>query len=224
MQLKQATKFDDYNALIDDYMARHSDVEPDFLAAVARETHLQTINPRMMSGHFQGRILKMLVRMAQPMRLLEIGTFTGYSALCMAEGLPVGGHIDTIEIDDELEAFIRQNFVQSPYNESITLHIGDARQVVPQIEGTFDFVFIDADKREYRDYYELVLPRVRCGGFILADNTLWDGKVLIENPPSGDHQTIAVKQFNDFIAADPRIEKVILPLRDGLTLIRKKES
>ena len=224
MQLKQATKFDDYNALIDDYMARHSDVEPDFLAAVARETHLQTINPRMMSGHFQGRILKMLVRMAQPMRLLEIGTFTGYSALCMAEGLPVGGHIDTIEIDDELEAFIRQNFAQSPYNESITLHIGDARQVVPQIEGTFDFVFIDADKREYRDYYELVLPRVRCGGFILADNTLWDGKVLIENPPSGDHQTIAVKQFNDFIAADPRIEKVILPLRDGLTLIRKKES
>ena len=140
----------------------------------------------------------------------------------MAEGLPVGGHIDTIEIDDELEAFIRQNFVQSPYNELITLHIGDARQVVPQIEGTFDFVFIDADKREYRDYYELVLPRVRCGGFILADNTLWDGKVLIENPPSGDHQTIAVKQFNDFIAADPRIEKVILPLRDGLTLIRKK--
>lgn len=223
MQLKQATKFDDYNALIDDYMARHSDAEPDFLAAVARETHLQSINPRMMSGHFQGRILKMLVRMAQPMRLLEIGTFTGYSALCMAEGLPVGGHIDTIEIDDELEAFIRQNFVQSPYNELITLHIGDARQVVPQIDGTFDFVFIDADKREYRDYYELVLPRVRCGGFILADNTLWDGKVLIENPPSGDHQTIAVKQFNDFIAADPRIEKVILPLRDGLTLIRKKE-
>lgn len=222
MQLKQATKFDDYNALIDDYMARYSDAEPDFLAAVARETHLQTINPRMMSGHFQGRILKMLVRMAQPMRLLEIGTFTGYSALCMAEGLPVGGHIDTIEIDDELEAFIRQNFAQSPYNESITLHIGDARQVVPQIDGTFDFVFIDADKREYRDYYELVLPRVRCGGFILADNTLWDGKVLIENPPSGDHQTIAVKQFNDFIAADPRIEKVILPLRDGLTLIRKK--
>lgn len=192
------------------------------MAAVARETHLQTINPRMMSGHFQGCILKMLVRMAQPMRLLEIGTFTGYSALCMAEGLPIGGHIDTIEIDDELEAFIRQNFAQSPYNESITLHIGDARQVVPQIDGTFDFVFIDADKREYRDYYELVLPRVRCGGFILADNTLWDGKVLIENPPSGDHQTIAVKQFNDFIAADPRIEKVILPLRDGLTLIRKK--
>ncbi len=223
MQLKQATQFDDYNALIDDYMARHSDAEPEFLAAVNRETHLRTINPRMMSGHFQGRILKMLVRMAQPQRILEIGTFTGYSALCMAEGLTAASaHIDTIEIDDELEDFIRQNFAQSPYNEQITLHVGDARTVIPTLTGELDFVFIDADKREYLDYYELVLPRVRKGGFILADNTLWDGKVLIENPPSGDHQTIAVKQFNDFIANDQRIEKVILPLRDGLTLIRKK--
>ncbi len=223
MQLKQATQFDDYNALIDDYMARHSDAEPEFLAAVNRETHLRTINPRMMSGHFQGRILKMLVRMAQPQRILEIGTFTGYSALCMAEGLTAASaHIDTIEIDDELEDFIRQNFAQSPYNEQITLHVGDARTVIPTLTGELDFVFIDADKREYIDYYELVLPRVRKGGFILADNTLWDGKVLIENPPSGDHQTIAVKQFNDFIANDQRIEKVILPLRDGLTLMRKK--
>ncbi len=223
MQLKQATQFDDYNALIDDYMARHSDAEPEFLAAVNRETHLRTINPRMMSGHFQGRILKMLVRMAKPQRILEIGTFTGYSALCMAEGLTAASaHIDTIEIDDELEDFIRQNFAQSPYNEQITLHVGDARTVIPTLTGELDFVFIDADKREYLDYYELVLPRVRKGGFILADNTLWDGKVLIENPPSGDHQTIAVKQFNDFIANDQRIEKVILPLRDGLTLIRKK--
>jgi caffeoyl-CoA O-methyltransferase len=222
MQLKQATQFDDYNALIDDYMARHSDSEPDFLAAVNRETHLRTINPRMMSGHFQGRILKMLVRMAQPQRILEIGTFTGYSALCMAEGLTTSStHIDTIEIDDELEDFIRQNFAQSPYNEQITLHIGDARKIIPTLAGEFDFVFIDADKREYLDYYELVLPRVRKGGFILADNTLWDGKVLIENPPTGDHQTIAVKQFNDFIANDQRIEKVILPLRDGLTIMRK---
>ena len=222
MQLKQATQFDDYNALIDDYMAHHSDAEPDFLAAVNRETHLRTINPRMMSGHFQGRILKMLVRMAQPQRILEIGTFTGYSALCMAEGLTAANaHIDTIEIDDELEDFIRQNFAQSSYNEQITLHIGDARKIIPTLTEEFDFVFIDADKREYLDYYELVLPRVRKGGFILADNTLWDGKVLIENPPTGDHQTIAVKQFNDFIASDQRIEKVILPLRDGLTIMRK---
>lgn len=222
MQLKQAAKFDDYNALIDDYMARHSDAEPDSLAAVGRETHLQTINPRMMSGHFQGRILKMLVRMARPLRVLEIGTFTGYSALCMAEGLPCGGRIDTVEIDDELEDFIRRNFSESPYNGSITLHIGDARQVVPRLDGAFDFVFIDADKREYGDYYELVLPRVRRGGFILADNTLWDGKVLDENPPSGDHQTIAIKRFNDLVARDGRVEKVILPLRDGLTVMMKK--
>lgn len=222
MQLKQATKFDDYDALIDEYMVQHSDAEPDFLAAVNRETHLLTINPRMMSGHFQGRILKMLVRMVQPARLLEIGTFTGYSALCMAEGLPDGGHIDTIEIDDELETLIHRNFSESPYNAAITLHVGDARQIVPMLDTVFDFVFIDADKREYIDYYELVLPKVRQGGFILADNTLWDGKVLIENPPSGDHQTLAIKQFNEFVAHDERVEKVILPLRDGLTVMMKR--
>ncbi len=222
MQLKQATQFDDYNTLIDNYMASHSDVEPDFLAALDRETHVRTINPRMLSGHFAGRILKMLVRMARPQRVLEIGTFTGYSALCLAEGLPENGHVDTIEIDDEMEDFIRQNFEKSPYNERVTLHVGDAKTIVPQLEGMFDFVFIDADKREYRNYFELVLPKVPKGGFILADNTLWDGKVLIENPPSGDHQTIEIKKFNDFIAHDERIEKVILPLRDGLTLMMKK--
>ena len=222
MQLKQATQFDDHDVLIDAYMATHSDAEPDWLAAIARETHVRTINPRMLSGHFAGRILKMLVRMARPQRVLEIGTFTGYSALCLAEGLPDGGHVDTIEIDDELEDFIRENFRQSPYNERITLHIGDALTLIPQLEGTFDFVFIDADKCAYRDYYELVLPKVSSGGFIVADNTLWDGKVLMSNPPTGDHQTIEIKKFNDFIAHDERIEKVILPLRDGLTLMMKK--
>ena len=222
MQLKQATQFDDHDVLIDAYMATHSDAEPDWLAAIARETHVRTINPRMLSGHFAGRILKMLVRMARPQRVLEIGTFTGYSALCLAEGLPDGGHVDTIEIDDELEDFIRENFRQSPYNERVTLHIGDALTLIPQLEGTFDFVFIDADKRAYRDYYELVLPKVPSGGFIVADNTLWDGKVLLPNPPTGDHQTIEIKKFNDFVAQDERVEKVILPLRDGLTLMMKK--
>ena len=222
MQLKQATQFDDHDVLIDAYMATHSDAEPDWLAAIARETHVRTINPRMLSGHFAGRILKMLVRMARPQRVLEIGTFTGYSALCLAEGLPDGGHVDTIEIDDELEDFIRENFRQSPYNERVTLHIGDALTLIPQLEGTFDFVFIDADKRAYRDYYELVLPKVSSGGFIVADNTLWDGKVLLPNPPTGDHQTIEIKKFNDFVAQDERVEKVILPLRDGLTLMMKK--
>ena len=160
--------------------------------------------------------------MIQPQRVLEIGTFVGYSALCMAEGLPTGGHVDTIEIDDELEEFIREQLAKSPFEERITLHIGDALQVIPQLDTTFDLVFIDADKRLYRDYYELVLPRLKSGGFILADNTLWDGKVLIDKPESNDYQTIAIKAFNDFIATDNRIEKVILPLRDGLTLIMKK--
>lgn len=222
MQLKQATQFDDYNALIDAYMAAHSDAEPAWLAAIARETHVRTINPRMLSGHFAGRILKMLVRMVRPQRVLEIGTFTGYSALCLAEGLPADGHVDTIEIDDELEDFIRENIRQSPYVERITLHVGDALSIIPQLDGMFDFVFIDADKRAYRDYYELVLPKVPSGGFILADNTLWDGKVLLPNPPTGDHQTIEIKKFNDFVAQDERVEKVILPLRDGLTLMMKK--
>lgn len=222
MQLKQATQFDDYNALIDAYMAAHSDAEPAWLAAIARETHVRTINPRMLSGHFAGRILKMLVRMVRPQRVLEIGTFTGYSALCLAEGLPADGHVDTIEIDDELEDFIRENIRQSPYAERITLHVGDALSLIPQLDGMFDFVFIDADKRAYCDYYELVLPKVPSGGFILADNTLWDGKVLLPNPPTGDHQTIEIKKFNDFVAQDERVEKVILPLRDGLTLMMKK--
>ncbi|MGM9745452.1 MAG: O-methyltransferase [Paludibacteraceae bacterium] len=222
MQLKQATQFDDYNALIDAYMAAHSDAEPAWLAAIARETHVRTINPRMLSGHFAGRILKMLVRMVRPQRVLEIGTFTGYSALCLAEGLPADGHVDTIEIDDELEDFIRENICQSPYSERITLHVGDALSIIPQLDGMFDFVFIDADKRAYRDYYELVLPKVPPCGFILADNTLWDGKVLLPNPPTGDHQTIEIKKFNDFVAQDERVEKVILPLRDGLTLMMKK--
>lgn len=223
MDLKQAKKVtDDANQLIDAYMAAHSDAEPDYLALVNRAAHVHTINPRMLSGHFQGRILKMLVRMIQPQRVLEIGTFVGYSALCMAEGLPTCGHVDTIEIDDELEEFIREQLAKSPFEERITLHIGDALEVIPQLDTTFDLVFIDADKRLYRDYYELVLPRLKSGGFILADNTLWDGKVLIDKPESNDYQTIAIKAFNDFIATDNRIEKVILPLRDGLTLIMKK--
>ena len=223
MDLKQAKKVtDDANQLIDAYMAAHSDAEPDYLALVNRAAHVHTINPRMLSGHFQGRILKMLVRMIQPQRVLEIGTFVGYSALCMAAGLPTGGHVNSIEIDDELEEFIREQLAKSPFEERITLHIGDAVQVIPQLDTTFDLVFIDADKRLYRDYYELVLPRLKSGGFILADNTLWDGKVLIDKPESNDYQTIAIKAFNDFIATDNRIEKVILPLRDGLTLIMKK--
>ena len=207
---------------LDEYILSHIDEEDPYLYQLYRDTNIYQVRSHMASGHLQGKVLRMLVQMIRPHRILEIGTYTGYSALCLAEGLPDGGHVDTIEIDDELEDFIRENFRQSPYNKRITLHIGDALTLIPQLEGTFDFVFIDADKRAYRDYYELVLPKVPSGGFIVADNTLWDGKVLMPNPPTGDHQTIEIKKFNDFIAHDERIEKVILPLRDGLTLMMKK--
>lgn len=163
----------------------------------------------------------MICRMIAPVRILELGTFTGYSALCMAEALPDNGELHTIEIDDELETFIRKYFDRSPYRDRIHLHIGDAREVVPRLDGTFDMVFIDANKRLYCDYYDLVFDKVRPGGFILADNTLWDGKIL-QSPLPSDAQTIGIMRFNEKVATDTRVEKVILPLRDGLTLIYKK--
>ncbi|ADQ79421.1 O-methyltransferase family 3 [Paludibacter propionicigenes WB4] len=206
---------------LDEYISNHSDAEPEYLAKINRATHVKLINPRMCSGHLQGRVLSMFCRMIQPNRILELGTFTGYSALCMAEALPEGGVLHTIECDDELEDFILQNFAGSEYADKIQLHIGDALTEIEKLNETFDLVFIDADKREYLDYYEAVLPKLRCGGYILADNTLWDGKVLKTVEPN-DKQTIEIMRFNDFVATDPRVEKVILPLRDGLTLIRKK--
>ena len=206
---------------LDEYISKHSDVEPEYLAKINRATHVKLINPRMCSGHLQGRVLSMFCHMIQPNRILELGTFTGYSALCIAEALPEGGVLHTIECDDELEDFILQNFAGSEYADKIQLHIGDALTEIEKLNETFDLVFIDADKREYLDYYEAVLPKLRRGGYILADNTLWDGKVLKMVEPN-DKQTIEIMHFNDFVATDPRVEKVILPLRDGLTLIRKK--
>ena len=202
------------------YILLHSDAEPPHLAALNRATHLRMINPRMISGHFQGRVLTMICNMIQPRRILELGTFTGYSALCMAEALPDDGVLHTIECDDELEDFILENFEKSTFGSKIKLHIGDALAEIEMIDECFDLVFIDADKREYLAYYEAVLPKLRQGGFILADNTLWDGKVL-KPVDANDHQTIAIMQFNDFVATDTRVEKVMLPLRDGLTVIRK---
>lgn len=207
---------------MEDYIILHSDKEPEYLAKVNRDTHIRLINPRMCSGHLQGRVLSMFCHMIQPKRILEIGTFTGYSALCMAEALTDEGIIHTIEIDDELEEFIRQNFEGSEYNDKIKLHIGDALSVIELLDETFDLVFIDADKREYQAYYEAVLPKLRAGGFILADNTLWDGKVL-KPVHDNDKQTIEIMKFNDFITSDSRVEKVMLPLRDGLTIIRKND-
>ena len=225
MKLSQAEKYaQDPNRQIDEYIEQHSEPQPEYLDNVVRETHLQMINPRMMSGHLQGRILKLLVEMTRTRRIIELGTYSSYSALCMAEGLPSDGELHTIEIDDELEDFIREQLQSAPHGNKVHLHIGNAVDIIPQIEGNFDLAFIDADKRLYQQYYDMLLPRMNPGGIILADNTLWDGKVLIEQPAHNDYQTIAIKAFNDFIATDPRVEKVILPLRDGLTLIRVKST
>ena len=205
---------------LDEYILSHIDAEGELLAQLSRDTHVHTLRPRMMSGHLQGRILKMFCRMQRPKRILEIGTFTGYSTLCLAEGMPDDAELHTVEIDDEIEEFTRKYLAQSPAAARIQLHIGDALTAVPRLGGTFDMVFIDADKRHYCDYYDMVFDRVVAGGVILADNTLWDSKVY--DGHSHDTQTEAVKAFNDKIAADTRVEKVILPLRDGLTVIWKK--
>lgn len=206
---------------LEEYILNHIDKEDELLATLDRDTHLYHLRPRMVSGHLQGRILKMFCRMIRPKRILELGTFTGYSALCLAEGLCEGGEVHTIEIDDEIEDFTRSHLARSPYGNRIKLLIGDAVDIVPTLTDTYDIVFIDANKRDYLKYYELVLPKVRPEGFILADNTLWDGKV-VTNPHSRDAQTVGIEQFNDFVATDNRVEKVILPLRDGLTILWKK--
>lgn len=206
---------------LEEYITTHSNAEPPYLAKINRATHVKLINPRMLSGHVQGRLLAMLCHMIKPERILELGTYTAYSALCMAESLSENGILHTIEFDDELEDFILENINGSSHRDKIKLHIGAALEIIPKIDEVFDIVFIDADKREYRDYFEALLPKVRQGGFILADNTLWDGKVLCE-AKNNDHQTIALMKFNDFIMSDTRIEKVLLPFRDGLTIIRKK--
>ena len=206
---------------LEEYILNHIDPEDELLASLDRDTHLYHLRPRMVSGHLQGRILKMFCRMIRPRRILELGTFTGYSALCLAEGLIEGGEVHTIEIDDEIEDFTRAHLDRSPFRVRIKLFIGDAIEIVPTLTDLYDIVFIDANKRDYLKYYELVLPKVRPEGFILADNTLWDGKVITD-PHSRDAQTIGIERFNDFIAGDSRVEKVILPLRDGLTILWKK--
>lgn len=206
---------------IDGYILKHIDDEGDYLKALYRDTHVKLLRPRMASGHLQGRILKMFVRMIRPKQILEIGTYSGYSALCMAEGLEEGGLLHTFEINDEQEDFTRPWLENSAYTDKIKFYIGDALKLVPEMNVVFDMAFVDGDKRKYLEYYEMVLPKLSTGGYILADNTLWDGHVL-EIPRNNDYQTIGIKQFNDFVAADNRVEKVILPLRDGLTVIRKK--
>ena len=206
---------------IEEYILNHIDEEPAYLAAINRNTWVRQMNPRMCSGHLQGRVLSMIARMIQPQQILEVGTFTGYSALCFAEALPENGCVDTIEMDDELEDFIRDNCRNSPYENKINLYIGDALEIIPSLEKMYDLVFLDAEKSQYTRYYDVVLPKVKNGGYILADNTIWDGKVT-QNVLSNDLKTREIIRFNDLIKADSRVEKVILPLRDGLTIIRKK--
>lgn len=206
---------------IEEYICRHIDPAEPALARLDRDTHVYHLRPRMVSGHLQGRILKMICRMVQPHRVLELGTFTGYSALCFAEGMAADGEVHTLEIDDEVEDFAREHFALSPYGDKIKMYIGDALETIKTLTDTYDLVFIDANKRDYLQYYEAILPLVREGGIILADNTLWDGKVVTE-PDSRDPQTVGITEFNNFVATDERVEKVILPLRDGLTILWKK--
>jgi len=204
----------------EEYIIDHIDKEDNLLAELYRKANIRLLRPRMQAGHLQGRILKMLVRLNRPKRILEIGTYTGYATLCLAEGLPEDGVIHTVEIDDEMEDFIREPFEKSQYKEKIKLHIGDVRKIITTLDGLFDMVYIDGDKREYCDYYDLVFDKVKQGGIILADNTLWNGKVL-EKPHPNDKQTLGIISFNEKIKKDKRIEKIILPLRDGLTIIYK---
>lgn len=208
---------------LEQYIASHIEAEPANLHQLDRDTHLRLLYPRMCSGHIQGRLLKMLVRMIKPKHILELGTYSGYSALCLAEGLTDDdATIDTIEIDDELEDFIRQHFSQSPYGNRINLHIGDALDIVPRLGKQFDLVYIDANKRHYSQYFNLVMDYLEHGGFIIADNTLWDGKVAEPEHKQSDRQTQGIVEFNRMVAQDPRVEVVIIPVRDGLTLIHKR--
>lgn len=205
---------------IDEYILQHIDPEPDYLYRLWRATNIHMLHGRMASGHLQGRLLKMLVRMIRPRNILEVGTFSGYSAICMAEGLEAGGMVYTFEINDEQEDFTRPWIEQSPVADRIRFIIGDALVEAPKLGLLFDMAFIDGDKRTYRETYEMVLSLLRPGGFILADNTLWDGHV-VDVSYGRDAQTQGIETFNDYVLHDTRVERVILPLRDGLTLIRK---
>ncbi len=205
---------------IEEYMLAHSDPEGEYLHRLYRATNIHTIHGRMASGHLQGRLLRMLVHMVRPKNILEVGTFSGYSAICMAEGLDEGGMVWTFEINDEQEDFTRPWIEQSAVADKIRFIIGDANIEAPKLGITFDMAFIDGDKRTYVETYEMAMSVLRTGGYILADNTLWDGHV-VDRAYDHDRQTAAIERFNDLVATDPRVEKVMLPLRDGLTLIRK---
>jgi len=208
---------------LEEYILRHTSPESPIRERLWREAHVRLLRARMLSGHLQGNLLQMLCRLTRARRALEIGTYTGYAAHCLAEALGEGGEVHTIESDDEMEDFIHEFLDGAPYADRVHLYLGDALEILPKLleEHTFDLVYIDANKREYLDYYELIVPHLPSGALILADNTLWDGKV-IEEPTPTDPQTKSILSFNEHVQRDPRVENLILPLRDGLSLIYKK--
>lgn len=206
---------------LEDYAALHSENEPELLRQLNRETHLKTLKPRMLSGHFQGRVLSMISKLTQPKNILEVGTFTGYATLCLAEGIQEGGLIDTIDINEELTDFQRKYFDLSEWGERIIQHVGSALDIIPDLDRTYDLVFIDADKQNYANYFELLLPKMNPGGIILSDNVLWSGKVLDPIRPN-DKSTLSIDAYNKLLKEDPRVETVLLPIRDGLTVSRVK--
>lgn len=205
---------------LDRYVCDHSENEPEVLRQLNRKTHLSVLQPRMLSGHFQGRVLSMLSHMIRPTRVLEIGTYTGYSAHCFAEGLAEGGKVLTIDVNEELEDLVREFIAKAGMEEKIDYRIGDATQLIPQLDEQFDIVFIDADKKNYCNYYALVFDKVKSGGYIIADNVLWSGKVL-EEYETLDRETKIIMDYNRQVHKDPRVQEVLLPIRDGLMVARK---
>ena len=204
---------------LEDYIEQHSQKEPALLAALNKETYQKILLPRMLSGHFQGRVLSMLSKLIRPVNILEIGTYTGYSALCLCEGMQVTGQLHTIDIKEELVDFQRKHFDKSPWGEQIFQHLGEAVDIIPSLDLKFDLVFIDADKENYLNYFELIVPKMNKGGIILSDNVLWSGKVLEPLNPK-DLSTKILLEYNQLLANDPRVETVLLPIRDGLTVTR----
>lgn len=206
---------------LDQYVCAHTSVESDLLYKLNRETHLKILQPRMLSGHFQGRVLSMFSKMIQPKRILELGTYTGYSALCLLEGLQEEGELITVDCNEELEDFAASHFKNHVRKDAIKQLVGDAMDIIPTLLGKFDLVFIDADKENYLNYYNLLIDKIPSGGYLLADNVLWSGKVVDEKSKN-DKDTIAIKAFNLFVQNDDRVENVMLPIRDGLLTVRKK--
>ena len=217
--MKKKPKMHFISQELEDYIEQHSEKEPVLLAALSKETYQKILLPRMLSGHFQGRVLSMLSKLIRPLNILEIGTYTGYSALCLCEGMQEKGQLHTIDIKEELVDFQRKHFDKSPWGNQIVQHLGEAVAIIPTLDIKFDLVFIDADKENYLNYFELILPKMNKGGIILSDNVLWSGKVLEPLHPN-DLSTKVLMEYNQLLATDARIETVLLPIRDVLTVSR----